>query len=123
MKIWLTPSLLDLVLQHCPMWPLRAPVLAKPHETRHGGIVRPALVKIGVSSFTAASSQDSRVMGWGGFIGFQISGVDVYFFRWLRVFHFWSRLLHDERHWIPAFAGMTIFRPTALHTSSQPGSR
>ncbi|CAM8628272.1 hypothetical protein MCEGEM3_01770 [Oxalobacteraceae bacterium] len=31
---------------------------------------------------------------------------------------------HRERHWIPAFAGMTIFRPTAFQTSSRrkPGS-
>ena len=109
MKIWLTPSLLDLVLQHCPIWPLRAPVLAKPHETLHEGIVWPALVKMGVSSFTAASSQDSRVMGcggWVGFIGFQVSDVDIFLFS--PVYEYAGSVNEPEKKFVMQIDGSTF---------------
>jgi hypothetical protein len=38
--------------------------------------------------------------------------------------YYQSELIDNERHWIPACAGMTILRPTNLKTSSRrkPGS-
>ncbi len=37
----------------------------------------------------------------------------------IRIFHFQSHFVHDERRWIPAFAGMTILRSAVCQTSTR----